>query len=94
MPFASCLLAVAFGFMWPQILSFMHRGKTDSFCTHRPTFAGSRDEMALHSLYGFQIIIAVHFIHSLIYIHSMDPYLARKPVDIEIVNDKQEELHQ
>jgi hypothetical protein len=47
-------------------------------------------------LSGFQIIFAVHFIHSLIYlrVHSMDPYMARKPVDIEIVNDKQDKSHQ
>jgi hypothetical protein len=30
----------------------------------------------------------VRFSHTLIYLHSMDPYMARKPVDIEIVNVK------
>jgi hypothetical protein len=29
----------------------------------------------------------LHNIHSFIYLHFMDPYMARKPVDIEIVND-------
>jgi hypothetical protein len=27
------------------------------------------------------------YIHPFIHLHSMDPYTARKPVDIEIVND-------
>jgi hypothetical protein len=34
------------------------------------------------------------FIHSFIYLHSMDPYMARKPVAIEIVNNKEAKLRQ
>jgi hypothetical protein len=34
------------------------------------------------------------FIHSFIYLHSMDIYMARKPVDIEIVNNKQDKSRQ
>jgi hypothetical protein len=33
-------------------------------------------------------------IHSFILLHSMDPYMARKPVDIEIVNDNKDKSHQ
>jgi hypothetical protein len=39
--------------------------------------------------------VAVHsvthsLIHSFIHLHSMDPYMARKPVDIETVNKQQD----
>jgi hypothetical protein len=34
-----------------------------------------------------EIVLFIIIIHSFTYLHSMEPYMARKPVDIEIVND-------